>query len=124
MEEANLYGIFNDLYTTQQLQYLNNELSSLTHERYIVYNKYNNLIYNIALIHQKIETYKNVLNLNKNRSISTLTFLSLQQPHINAVLNNQIIMYNKIFKKINKFVSKIDYIDILINKVKFKILFI
>jgi hypothetical protein len=124
MEEANLYGIFNDLYTTQQLQYLNNELSSLTHERYIVYNKYNNLIYNIALIHQKIETYKNVLNLKKNRSISTLTFLSLQQPHINAVLNNQIIMYNKIFKKINKFVSKIDYIDILINKVKFKILFI
>jgi hypothetical protein len=124
MEEANLYGIFNDLYTTQQLQHLNNELSSLTHERYIVYNKYNNLIYNIALIHQKIETYKNVLNLKKNRSISTLTFLSLQQPHINAVLNNQIIMYNKIFKKINKFVSKIDYIDILINKVKFKILFI
>lgn len=65
MEEANLYGIFNDLYTTQQLQHLNNELLLLTHERYIVYNKYNNLIYNIALIHQKIETYKNVLNLKK-----------------------------------------------------------
>ena len=80
----------------QQLQNLNNEMTYLIHERYKIYDIYNNLIYNIIIMQKKIDVYKNI----------------------------QIQIYNKIFKKINKIVHKIDRIDILINKVKFKILFI
>lgn len=108
----------------QQLQNLNNEMTYLIHERYKIYDIYNNLIYNIIIMQKKIDVYKNILQLNNSRSISTLTFISLQRIHIKTLLNNQIQMYNKIFKKINKIVHKIDRIDILINKVKFKILFI
>ena len=99
-------------------------MTYLIHERYKIYDIYNNLIYNIIIMQKKIDVYKNILQLNNSRSISTLTFISLQRIHIKTLLNNQIQIYNKIFKKINKIVHKIDRIDILINKVKFKILFI
>ena len=113
-----------DEHINLKLQNLNNELILLMQQKHQVYDIYDNLIYSNAMIQEKINIYKNILTFKHVRKNSAVTFISLQNTHIHSLLNNQIEMYNKNFKKINAIVYDIDYIENLIHKINFNIIFI
>lgn len=93
-------------------------------QKHQAYDIYDNLIYSNAMIQEKINIYKNILTFKHVRKNSAFTFISLQNTHIHSLLNNQIEIYNKNFKKINAIVYDIDYIENLIHKINFNIIFI
>jgi hypothetical protein len=101
-----------------------NDLTLLTYKRNKKYSMYANIIYNNKRIQEKIDVYKNILDFKHIRNNSAFTFASLHKQHIHSLLNYQIRIYNKNFKKINKLVLQLDNIDVLIDKINIKILFI